>query len=335
MSERIPHISVVVPVYGAPESLIELCRRLRVSLEGIDEEFEVLLVNDASPDESWILIDEQARADKRYVGIHLSRNFGQHPAIAAGLRSSRGEWVVVMDCDLQDRPEEIPRLYEQAQQGFDQVVAARSDRKDSWLKRITSAGYLRTLSYLTDQRINPAVGNFGIYHRRVIDAINSLPEQGRTFGLLALWVGYRRYELEVQHDARPSGRSSYSIKQLVRQGISGIISHSDKPLRITMKIGVAIAGVAFLAGVVVILRTLMGQTASGWASLMVVVVFLCGVILMSMGMLGLYVGRVLEESKRRPTFLVWKQTDGRLGGVVTNQDADTQGLRKEESDVES
>jgi glycosyltransferase involved in cell wall biosynthesis len=314
MTRTDPCISVVVPVYGSPESLDELCSRIRSALEPVVDSFEVLLVNDASPDESWTLIEAQSRQDPRFVGIHLARNFGQHAAISAGLVVSKGEWVVVMDCDLQDRPEEIPRLYAQAQQGFEQVVAVRAERQDSWLKRHTSATYAKLLSFLTDQTVNPAVGNFGIYHRQVIDVINAMPEQGRTFGLLALWAGFRRYELDVQHDARPYGRSSYSFRKLIRQALMGVISHSDKPLRMTMKAGAAIAGVSLLAAAFIGVRAIQGQTANGWASVMVMLAFMVGTNLGSIGMVGLYVGRVLDESKRRPTYVIWKTTGSERSG---------------------
>jgi dolichol-phosphate mannosyltransferase len=301
-------VSVVVPVYGSPDSLDELCQRLRATLVPLVQHFEVILVNDASPDNSWALIEAQSRSDERFIGINLARNFGQHAAIGAGLNASRGEWVVVMDCDLQDRPEEIGRLYNRACEGFEQVVAVRAERQDSWLKRHTSALYAALLSYLTDQRVNPAVGNFGIYHRKVIDVINAMPEQGRTFGLLALWVGFRRCELDVQHDARPYGRSSYSFRKLIRQAIMGVVSHSDKPLRLTMKAGAIIAGLSLVAALFIGIRAMQGATANGWASVMVMLTFMMGVNLGSIGIVGLYVGRVLDESKRRPTHIVWFTT---------------------------
>ncbi|MCU1360072.1 MAG: putative glycosyltransferase [Ilumatobacteraceae bacterium] len=314
MNRSAPCISVVVPVYGSPQSIDELCCRIRSSLDPVVDRYEVLLVNDASPDESWTLIEAQSELDSRFVGINLARNFGQHAAISAGLVASRGEWVVVMDCDLQDRPEEIPRLYARALEGFEQVVAVRAERQDSWLKRHTSASYARVLSYLTDQTVNPAVGNFGIYHRQVIDVINSMPEQGRTFGLLALWTGFRRSELDVQHDARPYGRSSYSFRKLIRQALMGVISHSDKPLRMTMKLGAAIAGVSLLAAAFICVRAFQGDTANGWASVMVMLAFMMGINLGSIGVVGLYVGRVLDESKRRPTYVIWTTTGDQFAG---------------------
>lgn len=302
-------ISVVIPVYGSPESLQELCLRLIQSLGIITQSFEVLLVDDASPDNSWEIISELAQADPRFIGIRLSRNFGQHPAISAGLEQSRGEWVVVMDCDLQDRPEEIPNLYNKASEGYEQVVAVRSVRQDVWLKRYTSRIYVGMLSYLSGRKINPAVGNFGIYHRTVIDVIVSLKEQGRTFGLLALWVGYRRTELDVTHMHRPYGNSSYSIRSLIRLGLLGIVSHSDKPLKLTIKLGGYLSALSVSFGLWIILRQIIwGHSAVGWSSVMVSIAFMTGVILASIGVTGLYIAQIFDEVKKRPTSIVWETT---------------------------
>jgi dolichol-phosphate mannosyltransferase len=278
-------------------------------LESLVPSFEVLLVEDGSQDNSWEIISGIALQDPRFVGIRLSRNFGQHPAISAGLKQSRGEWVVVMDCDLQDRPEEIANLYARAQEGFEQVVAVRHNRQDTLIKRTLAKTYVRILSKLSGRTINPSVGNFGIYHRVVIDAINSLKEQGRTFGLLALWSGFNRDEIEVVHEARPYGKSSYSFRSLLRLGLLGVVSHSDKPLRFTIKFGVYLASVSLLVGVWIVARQLIwGKALSGWSSVMVAIVLMTGVILGSIGIVGLYIAQIFEEVKERPTFIIWKET---------------------------
>lgn len=304
-----PLISVVIPVFRSVESLMELARRLTDSLETITSNFEVILVNDGSPDNSWEIISRISKSDRRFVGLRLSRNFGQHPAITAGLKYSSGESVVVMDCDLQDKPEEIPRLYEMAQQGYEQVVAVRSDRQDSWHKRISARIYVGILSYLSGRRINPAIGNFGIYHRCVIDVITSLKEQGRTFGLLALWAGFRRIELEVEHAERPYGESSYSYRALLRLGLLGIVSHSDKPLKLTIRLGAYLSAASLVGGCWIVLRQIIwGHTPAGWSSVMVSIIFMTGVLLGSIGVVGLYVAQIFEEVKERPTSITWETT---------------------------
>jgi glycosyltransferase involved in cell wall biosynthesis len=306
-----PHISVVVPVFKSAESLEELAQRLTANLSAITPEFEVILVNDGSPDNSWEIISTLSKNDGRFIGIRLSRNFGQHPAITAGLAYSTGEWVVVMDCDLQDRPEEIPKLFAKAQEGFEQVVAIRSERQDSWLKRTTSHLYVRLLSYLSGRTINPSVGNFGIYHRCVVNVITSMKEQGRTFGLLALWAGFRRIELEVEHVARPYGESSYSYRDLVKLGLVGILSHSDKPLKLAIRLG-AYLGFISLAGAlwIVIRQVVWGYSPVGWSSVMVSLSFMTGVLLGSIGVAGLYIAQIFDEVKERPISVIWQTTRG-------------------------
>lgn len=304
-----PKISVVIPVYGSPESLEELASRLATSLQSIDSNFEVILVNDGSPDRSWEIIEEICRRDNRFIGLRLSRNFGQHPAISAGLQYSSGEWIVVMDCDLQDKPEEIVNLYNKAQEGYEQVVAVRHNRQDSRSKRLSARTYVGLLSYLSGRNINPSVGNFGIYHRRVVDVINSLKEQGRTFGLLALWAGFRRYELEVEHVARPYGKSSYTLRSLIRLGLAGIVAHSDKPLRLTVRFGAYLSSLALLGGFWIIMRQIIwGHSPVGWSSVMVSIAFMTGILVGSIGVTGLYIGHIFEEVKERPTYVVWETT---------------------------
>jgi glycosyltransferase involved in cell wall biosynthesis len=304
-----PLISVVIPVYRSEDSLHELAERLTVSIETVTTSFEVVFVEDGSPDNCWRAISDISKSDPRFIGVRLSRNFGQHPAIAAGLELSSGEWVVVMDCDLQDLPEEIPNLYNKALEGFEQVVGVRSNRKDPFLKKLSSRLYLRTLSRLVGVPINTSVGNFGIYSRRVINVITSLGEQGRTFGLLALWTGFSRYELEVEHGARPYGESSYSLKALIRLAFLGIVNHSDKPLKLTLKFGAFLSTISILFGIWISGRQIIwGQSPQGWASVAALVAFSTGVITGAIGVLGLYIGHVFAEVKNRPTFVVWETT---------------------------
>lgn len=297
----------MVPVYGSPESISELCDRLIQSLSGITADFEVILVEDASPDESWGLILAQAERDDRIRAVRLARNFGQHAAISIGLRLTNGNWVVVMDCDLQDRPEEIPKLYSKAVQGYDQVVAVRTNRQDKLLKRCMSALFIRLMARLTDYKLEPGVGNFGIYHCRVIQAINSLPERGRTFGYLALWVGFRRTSLPVQHDARKYGTSSYTFRLLVAHALSSITYQSDKPLRIAMRFGLLTTACSMFALLAILGRATLGQTTPGWASISITMTLMTGLIIAFISITGLYIARILDEVKGRPVAVIWQQ----------------------------
>ena len=184
-------ISIVSPVYRAEKMVQMLVERIVQSVTTITEDYEIILVNDASPDASWQMIEQECAKDKRVKGINLSRNFGQHYAITAGLNYAKGEWVVVMDCDLQDRPEEIPALYKKAMEGYDIVYARRMDRQDKWFKRTTSKVFNSLLNRMSGLNKDKDVANYGIYHNRVIAEYNNIPEQSRSFGSLILYLGFR------------------------------------------------------------------------------------------------------------------------------------------------
>jgi dolichol-phosphate mannosyltransferase len=271
----------------------------------ITSDYEIILVNDASPDNSGSKIVEECGKDSRVKGIDLSRNFGQHYAITAGLSYTLGEWVVVMDCDLQDKPDEIPNLYKKAQEGWDSVFAQRNDRTDSLVKKGFSAMFYKLFSYLTDTKQDPTVANFGIYRRCVIDAILSMNDQIRYFPTMVQWVGFKKFYLPVQHAERYEGKSTYNFKGLYRLALNTIIAFSDKPLRLTAKFGFSIAVISFLTGIVYFILYLTGHIkVIGFTSTILSVWFLSGVIMMILGMLGIYIGKVFEKVKERPTFIV-------------------------------
>ena len=188
--------------------LEELVSRIEASVETFTNDYEIILVNDCSPDNSWTKIKEICGRDKKVKGINLSRNFGQHYAITAGLTESTGEWMTVMDCDLQDRPEEIPNLYNKAQEGFDTVFAQRIERKDKFLKRLSSTLFNATFAFLTDQEQDKTVGNFGIYSRKVINAVLSMGDSVRWFPIMVKWVGFNIGYLPVEHSERAEGKST-------------------------------------------------------------------------------------------------------------------------------
>jgi dolichol-phosphate mannosyltransferase len=305
----VPVLSVVIPVYRGADCLDELYRRLVASLSEISPDFEIVLVEDCGPDSSWQGIKALASADERVRGLQFSRNFGQHYGITAGIHHARGAWVVVMDCDLQDRPEEIPRLYAKAQEGYDVVLARRATRRDGWSKRVTSRLFYATFRYLTDLEYDGSVGNFRIISRQVADAFSEFREQLRFFGGIVTWLGYRTTAIDVQHDPRFAGETTYTWSKLARLAVKTIVAYSDKPLRIAIQFGFLLALLALLAGGYVFVRALVvGTAVSGWASLMVSMFFLSGVMLGFMGVLGLYLGRVFEEVKRRPLYVVRERT---------------------------
>lgn len=304
-------VSVVIPVFKGVNSLEELYRRICGSLEPITHDFELLLVEDCGGDGSWELIQDLARRDSRIRGLLMARNFGQHHAITAGLDHARGHWVVVMDCDLQDRPEEIPRLYAKVREGFDVVVARRHLRRDAWLKRMTSRLFYRVFSWLAGIPMDEEVGNFRIVSRKVVDCFRGMRETTRFFGGMIAWMGFPTTAIDVQHDPRGQGRSTYTYKKLFTLALDIIVAYSDRPLWLSVRLGFLMSGLSLLGGAWVIYRTVRyGMPIMGWASLIVSLYFLGGAIISLLGILGIYIAKVFDGVKARPIYIVSQQTDG-------------------------
>jgi len=302
-------ISVVSPTYKCSECIEELYRRLVLSLEKITDTFEILFVNDGSPDNDWEIIKDIAKRDKRVKGINLSRNFGQHYAITAGLDYAIGNWIVVMDCDLQDQPEEIKKLYNKAQEGFDVVVGKRKERKDKFFKKLTSKFFYIVYNYFVETKINNRIGNFGIYSNKVIQSINKMREQNRSFGLFAIWVGFSRIEIDVIHAKRNLGQSSYTLKKMIALALDSIITYSDKLLKLSIKTGFILSFVSLVYSLWTIIKYLIwGIPVRGWTSMFVSIYFLSGLILGSIGILGLYIGKIFDETKNRPLYIIESTT---------------------------
>jgi dolichol-phosphate mannosyltransferase len=297
--------SIVVPVYGCKTALLELYLRLKSTLEPISPDFEIIMVNDSSPDQAWDAVVEIAQKDVRVKGIHFSRNFGQHYAITAGLEHSCGEWVVVMDCDLQDRPEEIAGLYQKTKEGWDVVLASRANRKDGLFKRLSSKIFYSLLGYLTNTEQDASIANFGIYHRKVIDAILQMGDYQRYFPTMVKWVGFTRTKIPVEHALRDEGKSSYTFGKLLRLAIDVILSFSDKPLRLTVKFGFFLSSLAFVFALFNLVLYFTGNIkVPGYTSLIVSVWFLSGLIITLIGVVGLYIGKTFDKVKGRPTYIV-------------------------------
>jgi polyisoprenyl-phosphate glycosyltransferase len=309
MNKKMPIISVVVPVYKAEHCLDELYRRLKTALEFISPDFEIVLVEDCGGDNSWQVIERLAVADPRVRGIQFSRNFGQHYGITAGLDHCHGDWVVVMDCDLQDRPEEIPRLYAKAQEGYDIVLARRGARQDPPFKRLTSFLFYKMFSYLADIEYDGASGNFRIMSRKVVENFRRMGEQLRFFGGLVQWLGFPTASIEVEHAERFEGNSTYTFAKLWKLATETIIAYSDKPLRIGVRFGFGMAALAFCYGIYILLRALVyGSPIPGWNSLIVSLYFIGGVIIAMLGITGIYLGKTFDESKKRPLYIVRRST---------------------------
>lgn len=309
MNPTPPLISIVVPVYKAENCLDELYRRLSQALEPITGNFEIVLVEDCGGDGSWEIIRRLAGQDARVRGIQFSRNFGQHYGITAGLDYCNGDWVVVMDCDLQDRPEEIPRLYAKALEGYDIVLARRGVRQDPPLKRFTSWLFYKIFSYLADIEYDAQTGNFRIMSRKVVRNFRQIREQLRFFGGLVQWMGFPTASIEVEHAERFEGNSTYTFAKLWKLAADTIVAYSDKPLRLAVRFGFLMAFLAFCYGVYIFGHALFyGSPIPGWNSLIVSLYFIGGIIIAILGIMGIYLGKTFDESKKRPLYIVRRAT---------------------------
>lgn len=305
-----PAVSVVSPVYGCQHCLEDLVDRIAMTLKPRKEAFEVILVDDASPDDSWVRIVELAQRRPWLQGIRLARNFGQHYAISAGLEHARGDVVVVMDCDLQDVPEEIPRLIDALGNGVEAVFAQRSERQDNWLKRFGSWAFFRLLSWLTGVQQDHATANFGAYSRKVINAVNAMPERERCFPLMVKWTGFHSVSMPSRHASRAHGGSTYSFNRLFHLAIGIVLSYSDKPLRLVVRIGLIFSGIAFAMAVFSVIRYLRGETqVAGFTSVIASIWLLGGITIFCMGILGLYLGRLFVDAKGRPYYVIAEHID--------------------------
>lgn len=300
-----PHISIVSPVYKGERMVAELVRRNVETVRSITDDYEIILVNDASPDNSWSEIVRQCAENSRVKGVNLSRNFGQHYAITAGLHYATGEWVIVMDCDLQDRPEEIPNLYRKAQEGFDIVFARRAVRKDGIVKKGTSALFYRVFRQLSGIESDKAVANFGIYHKRVIEEFNRMPEQSRFFPSQIRYLGFKDTAIDVEHSERSEGKSSYSLMKRFKLGFDVIVSNSNKPLRFAVGLGFCMSALSFLLALYNVIAKWAGVIqVPGYTTTVFSIWFVGGLLLLVMGIMGLYIGKIYDQVKGRQLFIV-------------------------------
>jgi len=312
-------LSVVIPVYGCRDSLDALHRRLTASLEQVGQNYEIVLVDDRSPDGSWATLEELAARDPHVRAFRLSRNFGQHAAITAGLAQSRGRYTVVMDCDLEEPPEEIPRLYAKAREGFEIVHTRRTGGERSALRGAAGRVYFRLRNAVLGTRTGTDHGTLSILSRKVVDAFLTLRDRDREYLIALDWLGFEHATIEFERAPRAEGRSSYSIARLLRVGLDGMFFHTTVLLRWIVLTGfaVALAGVALAAYWIWVYLT--ADPPSGFTSVAVLVVLLSGFIIVSIGVTGLYVGRIFEQVKSRPLFIVDATTTGEPPGALTDE----------------
>ena len=330
-------ISVVVPFYGCPEAVVPLHDRLVATLTQITPDYEIILVNDACPYGSWFQIEPVCLTDPHVIGINLSRNFGQLAATTAGMDHATGDWTVLMDCDLQDRPEGILDLYKEAEKGYDIVLARRKDRKDSGIVIFLSKCFYKVYNYFTDGHFDGATSNFCICRQNVIRHFQQMPEQNRSFTLILNWLGFRQSIIDLEGDPRYTGISSYNIRRKIKLAIQMITSQSNKPLLVAIRLGFIISIISFLY---ILWKTIdyfvTGDVPSGWTSTIVSLYFLGGILLQFMGILGIYIGNIFDEVKRRPPYIVHtilNSSDNESTSTQTRQNMNLQEILNREEPI--
>jgi glycosyltransferase involved in cell wall biosynthesis len=304
-------ISVVSPVYKAEKIIPELVRRIGDEVSKITDRFEIVLVEDCGPDNSWARIEEEAAKDARVKGVKLSRNFGQHYAITAGLSYAQGDYVVVIDCDLQDNPKYIADLYQKALEGNDIVHTVKQSRKHSFFKNITAIIFNAIFNYLTENDVKSSknVGAFSILSRKVVNAFLSIQDTHRHYLMVLKTLGFTKGYIDIDHEHRFEGRSSYSFGKLMKHAINGITSQSDKLLRLSISVGFIMFILSFVWALVIIIKYFTTGLLSGYTSTIVVALLGTGLILMSIGITGIYIGKIFEQTKGRPLFIVDKSVN--------------------------
>jgi dolichol-phosphate mannosyltransferase len=299
------HLSVVVPVFNEGSIIVELVKRVKTNVKLITEDFEIILVDDGSEDETWKFIENETRQEKRVKGIKFSRNFGHHYAITAGLHNSTGEWVVVMDGDLQDRPEVIPQLYKKSQDGFDVVFVSRQNRPEKLYYRIAQKVFYWTLKTLSGIDFDSRQANFSIINKKVVKAFKDFPENARFYGSTIKWLGFKRSFILADHGTRYSGKPSYTFKKRVKLALDIILSFSERPLKFAIALGLIMSTISIFLALWIVYGTFKwGYSVIGWSSGIVSILFSSGIILTVLGIIGIYLGRIFQEVKGRPLFVI-------------------------------
>ncbi|MEP4037095.1 glycosyltransferase family 2 protein [Pseudophaeobacter sp.] len=306
-------ITILSPVYGCRDCLQTLVDRVRATFETQDLEWELVLVDDRGPDEPWDLICDLSAQDPRVRGVRLTRNHGQHLSIWAGLEAARGAWVVVVDCDLQDDPSVIPELYQRAiADQADAVIVERGSWSDSRFRRFASNVFYRSVDLLGGIRLRNT-GNFGLYSRKMVDALLEFREQEVFLPMMVALTGLKRRYHQVDRSDRAAGESAYGFLRLVRMATGIIIRFSDRPLKLSVLVGFAFSLFSALISIVLVVAWLSGAfTVPGWTSTVLSVWFLSGLIMATLGIHGFYLGRIFAEVKGRPRIIVETTTETTL-----------------------
>jgi|688.fasta_scaffold30968_2 glycosyltransferase involved in cell wall biosynthesis len=299
------HLSVVIPVYNESSLIDELVKRVKTNVKLITEDFEIIIVDDGSKDNTWSSIESEAKSENRIKGVKFSRNFGHHYAITAGLHYSSGEWVVVMDGDLQDRPEVIPEMYEKVREGYDALFVTRIDRPESFTYLLIQKIFYSLLNNLSGIKFDSRQANFSILSRKVVEAFKKFPESTRFYGSIIKWLGFEATEIKAEHGLRFSGKPSYTLRKRVKLAADIILTFSDRPLKLAIGFGITMASISVIGALRIFWGVLYSDfEVMGWASLMTAIFFVGGSILTVLGILGIYLGKVFDEVKKRPLYVI-------------------------------
>ncbi len=300
-------ISIVVPMYFE-EAVADQCHARLTQVMGALaplHDYELIYVNDGSTDRTPQILNAIAAADARVRVIHFSRNFGHQNAVTAGILHARGDAVVLIDADLQDPPEVIPQLIAKWQEGFAVVYATRASRAgESAFKLRTAALYYKLLDHLSDTKIPRNTGDFRLMDRKVVEAFRQMPEKNKFIRGMVSWIGFPQTALEYQRQERAAGETHYTLKKMIKLALDGILSFSTRPLKLVTGLGLLTVLISFLVLVYALVQKLRGFTDAGWASLMTAITFFAGVQLLSLGIIGEYIGRIYDESKNRPNYII-------------------------------
>jgi len=318
--EGTPTISVVIPIFNEEETLETLYERIHGVLGQLEESWEVIFVNDGSSDRSELLLREFHRRDARFKAISFSRNFGHQTALTCGLDHAMGEAVIAMDGDLQDPPEILPALIQRWREGYEVVYAVRQKRKEGVIKRAAYKSFYWILHHVSYLDIPLDTGDFSLLDRRVLDVLLAMPERNRFVRGLRTWAGFRQIGYEYARDARFAGHSKYSFGKLLKLAFDGLVSYSYVPLRLVSNIGLLVsASTLGYMGYLLLARFFGDVTIKGWTSTVVIVLFLGGIQLLSLGVIGEYVGRIFEEVKQRPHYIVRDRIGLPASGTVARR----------------
>lgn len=301
------HITVVAPIFNEEQNIEEFARRVEKSLGEITKDFKIIFVDDGSFDNSWEKIQVICSNNSKFIALKLSRNFGHHFAITAGINYSDSDWVVVMDSDLQDRPEVIPDLYNKAITGFDIVFVNRINRPETLIYKILQKFFYFTLRICSGIKFNSSQANFSIISRKVVSAFNKFPEQARFYGSTILWLGFSRTSINADHGKRFSGKPSYSWRNRFKLASDIILAFSDRPLKFATYIGLVFSMISTIIIIIFILKEIFGTySISGWTTLMLSIFLIGGLQILIIGILGIYISKVFSEVKSRPLYIIEK-----------------------------